>query len=110
MAMALSLLNCAEQCEPVLRSYSMSPDVGSNGELKRKLILAIAAMQVAATSRVLEGEAQREALRLVIRTSRHAREALNRQDLDRELRLCAACCERASSICAAALAASDGTA
>jgi len=108
--MAMSLLNCAEQCESVLRSHSMSPEVQSNVEWKRKLILAIAAMQVAATSRIVEGEAQRDALQLVIRASRDASEALDKQGLDRELRLCATCCERAASICAAALATADGTA
>ena len=111
MALAMSLLDCAERCERVLDALHASSDAWADRELKSTIILAIAAMQVAATSAILDGEAGADALRLVIRSAREAREALDRRDLDRDLiRHCATCCERATDLCVAALAASHGPA
>jgi hypothetical protein len=110
VALAMSLLDCAEQCERVSRAFFMaSSATRGDTELRRTTILAIAAMQAAATTAILEGEARAEALRVVIRNARQAREVLATRGLDRDLMVCVECCERAESLAAAALYRSDGS-
>jgi hypothetical protein len=108
-ALARALLDCAEQCEGVLRSLSTSPEVLAGEDVKRVILLAAAAMQAAATSQILAREPTADGLRLVIRYARQAHHALAGREQERALRLCADCCYRTQLVCQSALAALDET-
>jgi hypothetical protein len=107
MGLATSLVDCAERCEHVIRGQVAYSVTRSDAEFRRAMLLAIAAMQTAATSSILDGAARADALLLVVRSTVKARQAIDdRWLLDPELRHCAACCERAAALSSAALAAS----
>jgi hypothetical protein len=108
VALAASLLECAERCERVLQSFFATADVRPDTEFTRVMIHAIAAMRAAAAPGMLAEEAAADALRLVIVSARRAREVLGRQGLDRELMLCADSCQRATRLCEEALATALG--
>jgi hypothetical protein len=110
VSLAESLLECAERCEGVLRSYFATADVSPDTDFKRAMIYAIAAMRAAVAPGFLEGEVRADALRLVVATAGEARELLRAHGFDRELMLCADDCDRAVRLCAGVLASGDGPA
>jgi hypothetical protein len=106
-AIAGALLDCAEQCAGVLRSFPSSPDLRGDENIKRAILLSAASMQAAATSQILAGEPPVAALRLVIRYARQARHALAGRGQEHALRLCADCCHRTELMCRSVVSAVD---
>jgi hypothetical protein len=104
--LAVSLLECAERCERVLRTYFETADVAPDTDFERAMIFCDCcdARRDCAGGR-LRGR-RVVALRLVVDMAGRAREVLRGEGSDREM-VCADDCDRAAKLSAEARAFGD---